>query len=173
MYRVLDFKLTPSLSSPPPTTVRSCLLYMLPPRPSFVPSLSHSHTHHPIHPADRRHPHHKSTVATSHHPPEPPPSPTIKLCNRKQRGVIQGGGTQNVMGGGGWEQDSIRERKVRGSGEAATAACATNRWWLAPDSVGRRENRAHCCHSVISVVDNRLANQYFARPKGWATAISV
>jgi len=25
----------------------------------------------------------------------------------------------------------------------------------------------------VSVVDNRLANQYFARPKGWATAISV
>jgi len=28
------------------------------------------------------------------------------------------------MGGGGREQDSIRERTVRGSGAAATAACA-------------------------------------------------
>ena len=186
MYRVPDFNLTPSLWSPSSTTFLSCLLHMLPPRPSFVPSLSHSHPDHPIHPAGRRPPHVKSTVATSHHPPQPPPSPTIKLCNRKQGGVIQRGGRQNVMGGGEREQDSIRERTVRGSGATVTAACATNRWWSTPDSVGPRTNRAHCCHLVIglqvlpslcmtlslaesievSVVDNRLANQNFARPKG-------
>jgi len=81
---------------------------------------------------------------------------------------------------------------VRESGEAATAASATNRWWPTPDSVSLRANRAHCCRSVIglqmlpslsmtlsltesldvSVVGNRLANQYFARPKRRATAIS-
>jgi len=36
-------------------------------------------------------PHLKSTVAMSHYPPQPSPSPTIKLCNRKQGGGIQGG----------------------------------------------------------------------------------
>ena len=64
---------------------------------------------------------------------------------------------------------------------------------LTPDSVAPRENRAHCGHLVIglqvlpllskalslaesidvSVVDNRLANQNFARSKGWATSIRV
>ena len=65
--------------------------------------------------------------------------------------------------------------------------------WSTPDSAAPRANRARCCHLVIglqvlpslsvtlslaesievSVVDNRLANQNFARPKGLATSIRV
>ena len=68
-----------------------------------------------------------------------------------------------------------------------------DRWWSTPDSAAPRANRARCCHLVIglqvlpslsvtlslaesievSVVDNRLANQNFARPKGLATSIRV
>jgi len=54
-----------------------------------------------------------------------------------------------MMGGGGREQDSMRERIVCGSGAAATAACAT--WWSMPDSVGPRANRENCCHLVIGL----------------------
>jgi len=56
-----------------------------------------------------------------------------------------------MMGGGGREKDGIRERTVRGSGAAATAACATTRWWSKPDSVGPGANRAHNCHLVIGL----------------------
>ena len=110
---------------------------MLPPRPTFVPSLGHSHTHHPNHPADRRHPHLKSTAATSHHPPQPPPSPTIKICNSKQRGVIQGSGKQTVMGGGGREQESIQERTVQYAG-----AVRRPRWRVPRTGGGRRPTRS-------------------------------
>jgi len=97
------------------------------------------------------------------------------------------------MGGDGREQDGILERTERGSGGAATAACATNTMWSTPDLVCPRAHRAYCCHSMIglqvlpslsltlslseildvSVVDNRVVNQYLARSKTWATAISV
>ena len=79
MYRVPNFNLTSSLSSPPPTTFLFCLLYMLPlvPLLSLVSVTATPTTPFTLQVAATSHV--KFTVATSNHPPQPPSSPTIKL----------------------------------------------------------------------------------------------